>query len=314
MQYPWTSESNAESVENTNVTSTDTTKEPEEKTPADLELEQLENPEIPTISIIKTEDNVSDDVIPYEIPQINKQWHFEKKVSFINKFPLFREALLCAIATHEFGNNKYEKYSWQNNPEESYATTSVNFDALCRHLYLFMTKSENTDTDESGMNHMVHVAGRCHMLITNFYREYLFENNDYPKQIDVRPVVDQIRKSIGYEKSNTIFDGKIDQLSAEIKLSIFKCPDEFIDFIENDVNVNVKMKKEALLKLADEVCCQIALTFDSIDLMPGLSMGRLDKLTLDIDYLFYYIAAYIHLSPEIVESAKKWCTDEIIKL
>lgn len=273
----------------------------EEKTPADLELEQLD-----------TGSNTSKETDLKKIitGKFNEQWHFEKNTSFIYKFPIFKDALICAIATHEFGNDKYEKYSWQNNPEESYATTSINFDALCRHLNLFMTKSDKTSTDESGMNHMVHVAGRCHMLITNFYREHLFEHDTCPKQIDVRPVMDEIRKNIGYEKNHTLFNGQSDQLSSEIKLSILKCPDTFIDFIEIETNIDVEAKKEALLKLADELCCQIAYTFDSMDLIPELYEHRLDKVILDIDYLFYYIAAYIYLSPEIVESAKKWYKDE----
>lgn len=291
------SENHTESVVSSNNT--------EEKTPADLELEQLEKP-IEEIDSSDSEYNTLKEVIF----SASSQWHFEKDTSFIHKFPIFKDALICAIATHEFGNNKYEKYSWQNNPKESYATTSVNFDALCRHLNLFMTKSDKTSTDESGMNHMVHVAGRCHMLITNFYREHLFENDTYPKQIDVRPVMDEIRKSIGYEKNHTLFNGQADQLSSEIKLSILKCPDTFIDFIEDETNIDIEAKKEALLKLADELCCQIAWAFDSIDLIPSLYEQRLDKIILDMDYLFYYIAAYIHLSPEIVESAKKWYKDK----
>lgn len=281
---------------------TNNSEEIKEKTSADLELEQLEQldkPEVTSEISFDTSNSTNENTnaIAYELP-IHPQEHFEKNCSYFDKFPYFRNICYCAAATHEFGNAKYKKYSWQNNPEESYATSEVNFDALVRHLVLYKTKSAYTSLDESGMNHMVHVAGRCHMLVTNFYREMLFnENNPRPIYKDIRPILDTFRNTLD-DNYSSLLAGKSDQISAEIRMSILKAPMTIIDFIKQE-DIDVEDKRETLLTTMLEIC-------DYITVFKLFNSLQLAKTITSVDHLFYCAAAYCHLTPSLIDSADIW--------
>ena len=281
-----------------------------QKTAADIELEQLDKPqpaseEITTLeefAIVKEEYQVVPETLN------DQQIHFEKNCNYLDKFRYFTNVCYCAIATHEFGNAKYEKYSWQNNPEESYATTSVNLNALIRHLILYKTKSPYTSLDESGMSHMAHVAGRCHMLVTNFYREMLFdkEDNQHPTYRDIRPTLNTFRSLLDNNYS-TLFCGSSDQLSPEIRMSILKAPMELFRFIEQK-DIEDDDKREVLLTTMLEICDSLA--SDDPSVVNGCSphVSQLGKVITPIDHLFYCAAAYCHLTPQLLDSARLWMT------
>jgi hypothetical protein len=62
----------------------------------------------------------------------------------------FSKALWAVVQVGTFGANKYKPDSWQEVEQERYQ------DALLRHLFLYF-QNEKID-EESGFNHLAHVA------------------------------------------------------------------------------------------------------------------------------------------------------------
>ena len=92
------------------------------------------------------------------------------------------KALEEVMKVIDFGANKYEINSWQNN------TIQECYDALFRHLVKFENKYHNDEypiDDESGLDHMAHIATNALFIL------YLCKKNKENKlwrETKVRPI------------------------------------------------------------------------------------------------------------------------------
>lgn len=113
--------------------------------------------------------------------------------SIKNKKPMidiirkYKSALLAISLIHRIGTRKYELFSWYNKPVESDSTVENNINAMIRHFSAH--RSGVVFDSESHLPHLFHLACRCAMLITTYYKE---KREDYTRSKidDGRPYCD----------------------------------------------------------------------------------------------------------------------------
>lgn len=147
---------------------------------------------------------------------------------FINKsiFPInfCKNGLFFMALAHEFGNIKYEKYSWRNNPEESNSLPKDSLNAIFRHVTL-MQMGFKYDS-ETKFFHLGHALARAQILVSNTYRKVLNKTNrkidtrHFSKIIFLMPKVDLM--------CDFNYIDVFDQISPEVLYSIGKIPDFLI--------------------------------------------------------------------------------------
>ena len=104
---------------------------------------------------------------------------FAKKHSFFMTQPYYRTMLKYIGFGYGFGCIKYWPYSWQSDPENSFALPDVNFDAAFRHLILLRTGfTEDADT---GYCHLPALLTRIAMAVGVWYHAALYDTYKNPR-------------------------------------------------------------------------------------------------------------------------------------
>jgi hypothetical protein len=147
---------------------------------------------------------------------------FNKKNDLYDKLEFFLPAFRIIVLIHEFGNQKYAKFSWQNNPKESFSTVSSSIGSILNH-YLLHKTGQYYDV-ETKLCHLGHMACRCQMLLTEFYRQQ--QPHYFKKKTDVRPKVNEIltRFNLGTLEDTFISD----QITEELIISASKMPKDVL--------------------------------------------------------------------------------------
>ncbi len=111
-----------------------------------------------------------------------------------NMIKLIRENLIPLAAinlVHQIGLKKYKIFSWYNDPEHADGTVDDNINAIMRHFCAH--RSGCTIDPESGLPHIFHMACRCGMAVTVYYRSLLQPDN----KINAAPVPDMPFNYVG---------------------------------------------------------------------------------------------------------------------
>ena len=132
--------------------------------------------------------------------------------------------LFFMALAHEFGNIKYEKYSWRNDPEGSNSLPEDSLNAIFRHVTL-MQMGFKYDS-ETKFFHLGHALARTQSLVSNTYRKIL---NKTDKKIDTRHFSKMI---FSISKVDLAYDSDyinlFDQISPEVLYSLGKMNDSLI--------------------------------------------------------------------------------------
>lgn len=91
--------------------------------------------------------------------------------------------------SYEFGRVKYHAYSWQSAPKDSFATPTINLDALHRHLTLFKA---GFDRDIEGYPHVYFIACRAAMVVGVWYHMFIYNEMDNYRKDNFKLVGDTL--------------------------------------------------------------------------------------------------------------------------
>ena len=147
---------------------------------------------------------------------------FNTKNDMHTKWEFFQAPLKAVADIHDFGNIKYEMYSWTNAPEISYSTVESSAGSLMNHYLLYKT-GQMYDT-ESGYSHTAHMCVRSQMTLAPFYRNIHPEY--YKKITPSREVINNILKTTNCRQMTE--DLFTDQISPELLISIKKYKPEYL--------------------------------------------------------------------------------------
>lgn len=135
-----------------------------------------------------------------------------------------RNGLFFMALAHEFGNIKYEKYSWRNDPEGSNSLPEDSLNAILRHVTL-MQMGFKYDS-ETKFFHLGHALARTQSLVSNTYRKIL---NKTDKKIDTRHFSKMLfstsRVDLAYDSD---YINLFDQISPEVLYSLGKMNDSLV--------------------------------------------------------------------------------------
>lgn len=94
---------------------------------------------------------------------------------------------LTAIALiHRIGLKKYKMFSWYNDPYQTDGSVRHNLNAILRHFSAH--RSGCTIDPESGLPHIFHMACRCGMAVTVYYKQQLQPKNKInPDRLFITP-------------------------------------------------------------------------------------------------------------------------------
>lgn len=106
---------------------------------------------------------------------------FSEKHSICDIYQTIQPYLAIISQVHELGAVKYACFSFQNTPDTSNATVRDNLDAMFRHYTLMTT---NQIYDPEGFPHIYFLLTRCHMFLTNWYREQLMHLDPNYKKLE----------------------------------------------------------------------------------------------------------------------------------
>ena len=155
---------------------------------------------------------------------------FDKKNDFLSKWKLVKEPLKAIAEVHEFGNQKYGKYSWLNADASTFATYESNLGSLLNHFLLYKTKQFYDH--ETKLSHLAHALCRCQMALTKLYRNInpnIFDSSTDRTDTKIR------------ERFKFIF--KSDQIMPETIISLMKW--------------NLKQNKLSVEELEDLIWCSL---------------------------------------------------------
>lgn len=152
--------------------------------------------------------------------------HFNRKSTLGEDWYLFEPALREISKIHEFGNDKYGKFSWINDPSNTFAELTSSLGSLVNH-YLLMHTNQPIDY-ESREPHLTHVLTRCHMYLHKFYQEC--NPSAYVKQdpVDSRDTTLEVLSSVGLSDVWNISD----QITTSLLICINKMPQELKEYPE----------------------------------------------------------------------------------
>ena len=157
------------------------------------------------------------------ISKINEP-NFEFLVKTDPPIVFCQNGLFFMSLAHEFGNIKYKKYSWRNDPEGSNSLPEDSLNAIFRHVTL-MQMGFKYDS-ETKFFHLGHALARTQSLVSNTYRRIL---NKTDEKLDTRHFSKTIfltsRVDLAYDpECMNLFD----QISPEVLYSLGKMNDSLI--------------------------------------------------------------------------------------
>lgn len=135
-----------------------------------------------------------------------------------------QNGLFFMALAHEFGNVKYKKYSWRNDPAGSNSLPEDSLDAIFRHVTLIQMgfKYDN----ETKFFHLGHALARTQSLVSNTYRKIL---NKTDEKLDTRhfskTIFSTTRIDLAYDSD---YMNLFDQISPEVLYSLGKMNDSLI--------------------------------------------------------------------------------------
>ena len=127
------------------------------------------------------------------ISEINEPC-FEFTVKTTPPISFCSTGLFFMSLAHEFGNIKYKKYSWINDPEGSSSLPEDSLNAIFRHVTL-MQMGFKYDS-ETKFFHLGHALARTQSLVSNTYRKILtktdkkFDKASEPLSETNQPIID----------------------------------------------------------------------------------------------------------------------------
>lgn len=209
------------------------------------------------------------------ISEINEPC-FEFTVKTTPPISFCSTGLFFMSLAHEFGNIKYKKYSWRNDPEGSNSLPEDSLNAIFRHVTL-MQMGFKYDS-ETKFFHLGHALARTQSLVSNTYRKILTKTD---KKLDTRAFSETLFTA---SKTSLIYDFEyinlLDQISSEILYSLGKMSDSLINkmFPSKD---NVIYYEQAYLDTVQK-CIIILMTKDRI-----IDIDSLQKDILLEDLILY---------------------------
>lgn len=135
-----------------------------------------------------------------------------------------QNGLFFMALAHEFGNVKYKKYSWRNDPIGSNSLPEDSLNAIFRHITLIQMgfKYDN----ETKFFHLGHALARTQSLVSNTYRKIL---NKTDEKLDTRhfskTIFSTTRIDLAYDSD---YMNLLDQISPEVLYSLGKMNDSLI--------------------------------------------------------------------------------------
>lgn len=157
------------------------------------------------------------------ISEINEP-RFEFLVKTTPPIDFCKNGLFFMTLAHEFGNIKYKKYSWRNDPEGSNSLSEDSLNAIFRHVTLLQMGFKYDS--ETKFFHLGHALARTQSLVSNTYRKIL---NKIDEKFDTRHFSKMIfstsRIDLAY---NSDYINLFDQVSPEVLYSLGKMDDSLV--------------------------------------------------------------------------------------